>query len=278
MSFSPDWLARREPVDHRSRNRDLLARLAKTLAGRDGLAVVDLGCGAGSNLRALAPILPARQDWRLVDYDPALLAAARLRLQDWAEEAREAAEGLVLRAGSRTLSVSFARADLARNLDSALGPEPGLVTAAAFFDLVSTDFIERLAEAVARRGAVFYTALTYDGVETWEPAHEADPAILAAFHAHQRGDKGFGPAAGPEATAALTEAFSRRGYRVSTAPSPWILGSRDEMLLRELATGSAGAVRETGAVPEDVVEGWLAARRRAAGCTIGHLDCLAVPA
>ncbi|HEU4519792.1 MAG TPA: SAM-dependent methyltransferase, partial [Microvirga sp.] len=87
MSFSPEWLDRREPVDHRSRNPDLLAALARRFAGRDRLAVVDLGCGAGSNLRALAPFLPERQSWRLVDHDPALLAAARERLAAWADGA-----------------------------------------------------------------------------------------------------------------------------------------------------------------------------------------------
>ena len=38
--------------------------------------------------------------------------------------------------------------------------------------------------------------------------------MLEAFHAHQAGDKGFGPAAGPGATAALQAAFEGAGYGV----------------------------------------------------------------
>jgi hypothetical protein len=104
---------------------------------------------------------------------------------------------------------------------------------------------------------VFYTALTYDGAEAWEPPHPADAAMLQAFHAHQAGDKGFGPAAGPGATAALRAAFEGAGYRVLTGDSPWRLGAADAALVGELATGAAAAVRETGRVPEGVVAEWL---------------------
>ena len=69
--FSADWLALREPLDHASRNAAVAAACAAHFAGAETLAVLDLGCGTGSNLRALAPILPERQDWRLVDHDPA---------------------------------------------------------------------------------------------------------------------------------------------------------------------------------------------------------------
>ncbi len=278
MSFSPEWLDRREPVDHRSRNPDLLAALARRFAGRDCLAVVDLGCGAGSNLRALAPFLPERQSWRLVDHDPALLAAARERLAAWADGAGEAGAALELRKGGRTIEVAFRRADLAADLAGALGPAAHLVTAAALFDLVSPAFIDRLAAEVAGRGAVFYTALTYDGAEIWEPPHGADAAMLAAFHAHQAGDKGFGPSAGPGATEVLARAFLTQGYRVRSAGSPWRLGAGDAALIRDLAEGAAAAACETGRVAEATVAAWLAARRSASACTIGHQDLLAFPA
>src|SRR4051812_49734447 len=83
--FSAEWLALREPADHHARNRALVAELRSVFAGRDTAAIIDLGCGTGSNLRALAASLPRRQSWRLVDRDPALLGAARERLSAWAD-------------------------------------------------------------------------------------------------------------------------------------------------------------------------------------------------
>ena len=92
--FDPAWLSLREPVDHRSRNAALLEAVAARFAGRDAIAVVDLGCGTGSNLRALAASLPRRQSWRLVDRDPALLGAARERLAAWADGSETGAHAL----------------------------------------------------------------------------------------------------------------------------------------------------------------------------------------
>jgi SAM-dependent methyltransferase len=278
MSFSAEWLALREPADHRARDPGLADALAAHLRGRERVSVVDLGCGAGSNLRALAPRLGPVQAWRLVDYDPALLEAARARLAAWADAAEPRAGGLDLRRGGQRIAVAFHPADLVDALDGALGEAPDLVTAAALFDLGSVAWIEAVAEAVAARGAAFYTVLSYDGTEEWTPPHPADGAVRDAFHAHQGRDKGFGPAAGPDATAALSRAFAARGYRVTTARSPWRLGPGDEALLAALAEGTAGAGRETGAVDEASIADWLAARRSGAACTVGHLDLLALPA
>ena len=91
--FDPAWLDLREGADHRARNGDVLATCAAHFATRDHVRVVDLGCGSGSNLRALAPHLPVRQSWRLVDHDSILLDAARARLARWAETAEETGDG-----------------------------------------------------------------------------------------------------------------------------------------------------------------------------------------
>ena len=75
--FSPDWLALREPVDHRSRNPQLVRALQARFEGRSTVTVVDLGCGTGSNLRAVAPLLGSEQSWTLVDNDQEVIRARR---------------------------------------------------------------------------------------------------------------------------------------------------------------------------------------------------------
>jgi SAM-dependent methyltransferase len=274
--FSADWLALREPADRRARNRALVERLRAAFAGREQATIVDLGCGTGSNLRACAAHLPHRQHWRLVDHDAALLAAARARLAAWPERSEPSAEGLRIEHAGRALTVSFHEADLARDLEALIPRDANLVTAAALFDLASPAWIERLAEAVAGCGGAFYTAVTYDGRERWSPPHPADAQVLAAFHAHQRGDKGFGPAAGPGATALLEAAFARRGYELHRGDSPWRLGPEDAALIGELAQGIAEAAIAAG-TSRETVSAWLGARLKGTSCTIGHADLLALP-
>lgn len=277
--FSAEWLALREPVDHRARASDVADAVRAAFAGRSRVAVVDLGCGTGSNLRATSELLPAEQSWTLIDYDPRLLTAARATLSIWADQATASGERLTLKKGARRIEVAFRQVDLNRDLDSALDVGTGkacdLVTASAFFDLCSSAFLERFARAVAQRKARFFTVLTYNGEQGWMPDHPADVEMAAAFHHHQRGDKGFGPAAGPDSAAALARAFRATGYRVQEGDSPWELGVFEQRLVDDLANGFAGAVAETGLVSQVTITAWRSLRR--AGARVGHSDTFAEP-
>jgi SAM-dependent methyltransferase len=277
--FSPEWLALREPADHRSVNADLRRRLVRHVEGRSPISVVDLGCGTGSNLRGLAPFLGPKQCWRLVDHDVRLIQVAATRLRGWADRAADTDQGLNLERGLTTISVSFHHADLSNGDFGRILESSNLVTGAALFDLVSHRLIERLAAAVAATGQVFYTVLTYDGTAAWHPEHPADEAMRDAFNQHQCSEKGFGPAAGPVATDALAAAFRQHGYAVLRGKSPWVLDGGFSGLRRKLNEGWAEAVRESGLVPRAVVEEWL--RDRLADDTavtiVGHEDLLALP-
>ncbi|MBX9925854.1 MAG: class I SAM-dependent methyltransferase [Hyphomicrobiaceae bacterium] len=279
--FSPEWLALREPADHRSRDARVADTLRSYFLQRDSLRVVDLGCGTGSNLRATSQLLPDRQSWTLVDYDARLLAAARVELAKWADASRETpAGGLSLTHGPRTIDVAFRQADLMTDLDAVLpvaaAERPELVTASALFDLASEAFIRRFAKSVARTRAAFYTVLTYNGIQLWAPRGPLDQQLRAAFVGHQMTDKGFGVSAGPLAPEHLGSAFRAFGYLVSEGDSPWVLTAPgDAALITELATGFAAAVRETKDVSGADIDKWLA--RRFTGAEVGHTDTLALP-
>ena len=78
------------------------------------------------------------------------------------------------------------------------------------------------------------------------------------------------------AGAALARAFAAAGYRVAEGDSPWRLGAESAALVGDLATGFAGAVAETGAVPPETLAGWR--RVPHTGAVVGHTDTLALPA
>ncbi len=277
--FSAQWLALREPADHRARDRALQDRICEQLATvarteQRAVRLIDLGCGSGSNLRALATALPAQQHWTLVDYDPLLLAAARTALVSWADQVVSDDALLTLRKNDKTIAIEFAQVDLARDIERVLTWPADAITAAAFFDLVAESWLVRFCKALR---TTLYTVLTYDGFEQWLPTHAADAAMLNAFHAHQKTDKGFGIAAGPEAATIMQRELSACGFQVDLAPSPWQIDQTEAPLIQALATGSAAAVRETGLLTAQEVEQWLPARITAHHCTVGHWDILAIP-
>lgn len=274
--FSTEWLRLREPVDRRSRSATVAEAVRRAFLGVRAVRVVDIGCGTGANLRATAPLLGADQEWILLDNDPALLGAAPGILGAWADEVRQGPDGLVMRKDGKTVRVRFQHADLAADPGGALASGPDLVTASAFFDLVSEAFVDRFVSAVVLHRAAFHTVLTYDGIQGWWPVTALDERVCQAFNAHQTGDKGFGPAAGPGAPALLRRAFDAVGYVTAVGDSPWVLGPDDRYLMDQLAEGIASAAAETGSLTAEEIAAWRGIRRDAA--RVGHEDILALPA
>lgn len=250
-SFPTAWLDLREPADHAARHPTLRSAAA-SLVGTGGL-IVDLGCGTGSTVRALQPGLAAAVRWRLVDHDAAVL--------------REAGR----RTAAETVLCDLFREDLPI-------ADAALVTASALLDLVSVAWIERLADALKAHRAPLYAALSYDGRVSFDPAHPGDEAMIAALNAHQRTDKGFGPALGPDAAGVLAAALRSRGFEVRIEESPWRLGPDDAALVAALLPGIAEVAAGWGGIPTAEVEDWLAFRQARAAdghCLVGHVDLLA---
>ncbi|MEI7447570.1 MAG: class I SAM-dependent methyltransferase [Burkholderiales bacterium] len=270
--FDADWLALREPADGRARDaalRDAAAAHCARSPGEGPVHVVDLACGTGSTLRALAPRIARAQVWTLVDHDPKLLDRARIAT---------ASTGAPVEV--RTLE-----ADLDGGLDAVLAIDAALVATSAFLDLVSDDWIARLARGLAARARPFYAALSVDGRHACEPPDPLDAAVFAAFDAHQRRDKGLGAALGPLAAQAAADRLAEAGHVVRTAPADWVLDAArpgDAALLAPLLDGWVRAVAETGLVPAAALDAWHARRRTElqAGslrARVGHLDLWATP-
>jgi hypothetical protein len=216
-----------------------------------------------------------RQRWRLIDHDARLLAAARDALAKWADSYAQEGARLVLAKGGRRIEVELVEAGLEDPSAAFGGTSLDIVTASAFFDLVSPEWIDGFART-ATSVRVIYAPLIYNGYERWTPFDPADGPMLTAFHVHQRGDKGFGKAAGPDAAGMLAARLKEAGFEVESASSPWRLGEEDRALMAQLAEGSAAAIAELGYFDAEIIAAWRGSRQRAEGCVIRHTDVLAL--
>ncbi len=285
--FGADWLALREPVDHRSRSARLLAPLVHAWRTHGWSRVLDVGSGTGSNLRYLTSSLPGPQSWTLLDKDGDLLE----RFEPPTDE--------------RVRTVRCQQGDL---LDAGLrdAASADLVTGSALLDLVSEAWLRRLVQVCFAASCGVHFALTYDGGIEWttgdgakrpeeaERECQADSELVRrAVNAHQRRDKGLGPALGPTAGPAAEAALRAAGYDTWLHDSPWRLGPRDAELALALVDGweqaaleqviDSSSVEHLG--PPDSarrIRAWARNRRRiiadgAFGLTVGHVDLLALP-
>ncbi|MBZ9655457.1 class I SAM-dependent methyltransferase [Phyllobacterium lublinensis] len=257
--FDTSWLALREPVDCRARNEDLLGKTARFIASDPKGLIVDIGSGTGSTFRAMGFRMPSTR-WRLIDHDPRLLGEAARR---------HVGNG----------NITYEIADL--NHVSALPlDDANLVTASALFDLCSRIFIEELAQRLVGLGTGLYAALNYNGEMTYEIAHPEDAVVLELFNFHQRSDKGFGVALGPQSADVTSDVFASAGYSVEVARSDWVIDERASELHQAFVDGVATAVSETGKLQSAKLADWRDFRLKAigrGGCRVGHTDVLALP-
>jgi SAM-dependent methyltransferase len=262
--FSADWLSWREPHDLRARNPTVLDAVAASLEPLGSVRVVDLACGTGSTLRALSPFLPAQQNWKLIDNDLGLLARAKAT------------------ALAKPATVTAVALDLNRDLEAALDGPVDLVATSALLDLVSENWLDRLGVEIAARSIPLYAALSYDGRIGLAPSDPLDAAIAGAVNAHQRTDKGFGPALGPAAAAFAIARFEALGYSVLHGASDWAMGPDDIDIQNEILTGWASAAHDIGTLSRADTTAWLTRRQAAlaagsASLQVGHVDFFATP-
>ena len=265
-SFSADWLALREPADHDARAGELTAVVATELRRHPATRAVDLAAGTGSNVRYLMPRIPHIQHWTLVDHDPALLAQAWRLLTP------------IGYAAGRSFDVR--KGDLSA-LDTLSLHGCALVTAAALLDLVSEDWLRALARHCGEAGVDVLFALSYDGHIACDPPDESDERVRALVNRHQRGEKGFGPALGPDAARVAEACFRAEGYTVHVAPSDWVLTPDRHALQRQLVDGWARAAAEMAPGAAADIEAWRVRRvahidAGRSSLRVGHQDLVAI--
>lgn len=243
------WLRLREQADWSARSVELTRPLTASLPLDQPVSVLDLGTGAGSNVRYLAPRLPPRQRWLAVDRSEALLSELVTRTSAWSLGRKNVDCEIDTRA--QDLSV----------LDAGLFEGRQLVTASALLDLVSATWLRTLAAECRRAGASALFTITYDGRSSCRPEEPEDDLVRTLMNRHQARDKGLGgPAEGPRAAASAERAFAEQGYRVASASSDWALGPQDAAMQRMLIDGWAEAAAEMAPHLQETIAAWHARR------------------
>lgn len=243
-------------MDNRFRSAQLANEFMEH-ASKTGL-IVDLGCGTGANYQYLSRRKEAELPWRCVDRDGDALKIAAGRLP--------------------SDSVQFEMADLATDFTWIPANGDCAITASAFLDLTSKDWLGRFAELVTRIPILI--SMTASGPPVWHPVDDVDEAIESCLESHRNRDHGFGPAAGLSATRCLAEKLTARNCHVSWKASDWCVDYRDDEVLAALIDGFRR--RALAKLPRGQVETWAKKRQQQtrAGIlklTLPHMDLMSLP-
>lgn len=250
----------RRPFDDAARNPDILHDVAQYLEKVETPQILDLASGAGSTLHAVDSKLEVQPRWVLTDSDSTLLKIAHERHPD-----------------SQIQII-----DLAQNLETLDFSTLHLVTTSAFLDLVSSDWLERLSQCLKKARVPLYAALSYNGMLRFWPEDPDDLFVTQAFNAHQKTDKGFGKAAGPEATAILIQHLKSNGFQCFAGQSDWYINKDDYRLIFSVLSGIFEAAIEIESKHEERLNQWFKSRKMALeqeslSLSVGHLDLFAIP-
>lgn len=274
------YLNAKKSVDDRSLNFRVYQRLIAALAAqppRGPLRVLEVGCGLGTMVERLWDwALAAHVDFTAVDQNPALLAAARRRLQTFAEVRRltyqESDGALRLAKGDREWLVTFVPGEALEFCREQAGQQSwDLLLAHAFLDLVDLEAALPPLLAVLAPAGLYYFTLIFDGQTIFQPPVDPDfeSEILQRYHRsmdEREGGRGGHSESGRRLLAALTLAG---GEILAAGSSDWVVwptsaqGYRGEeaYFLGYLLTTIHQALAGRAELDQDRLRAWVAARR-----------------
>jgi hypothetical protein len=194
----------------------------------------------------------------LIDNDQSLLDKAAARLRTTASGA--VPRGIETRAVDLTHAVDRANDDIWAGRD--------LITASALLDLVSEQWLVALAQRCRDTGAAVLFALTYNGELRCSPAEPEDEMVRELVNGHQRTNKGFGLALGPDAAESAARVFDELGYEVWRQESDWELGQESAELQTQIIEGWVEAAAIIAPEEAASLDSWKS--RRLAHVTAGR--------
>ncbi len=183
------YLTSKKSVDDRALNGHVLETLSVALEDRaEPLRVLEVGAGLGTMIARLVERgLVRRASYTMLDLDAQLLSDASVWLSSWATErglsCSQAEGGLRIVGGEVDVEVIRVCAEVGAYLEGERGERNAdLVIANAFLDVVHVPTVLPGLVRLAAADGLLWLSINFDGETLFEPPHDADLALMAAYH------------------------------------------------------------------------------------------------
>ncbi len=235
----PRYLDAKRSVDARALNRRVWGRFVEALSGCSSpVRVLEVGGGVGATVERVVEALegasPDRLHYTLVDIEPDNVAAARERLQQWADRRGYSVSGREQQTwtdGAMDVTVRFVTADLFDLASAREEASYDALIAQAVLDLFDISAVLRALRPLLRSGGLWYLPIHFDGVTAFEPP--VDPALDARieqlYHESmaEAPDRHGGPAGPHCGRRLLTRLPELDAPLLDAGSSDWIVVPRD---------------------------------------------------
>jgi len=281
------YLEAKRTVDDRALNRVTLDRFRLELTALPNPRVLELGAGIGSMVERLVDWgVLSSADYTLLDVDPALLARARERLEQWAEQrgalASSNADGSLRIRGAHGLDLTIRTraAELERLHEP--GARYDAVIACAVLDLVDVPSVLPALWPCLEPHGSFWFCINFDGETVFTPEDPLDSRIFSLYHRTMDERRRGGARSGDSRTGRhLFEHLRRAGARIlASGSSDWVVfadsgkyPAREAEFLLAILAFIEDALAQEPALDSAPFADWL--DRRRAQVTSGELVYLA---
>lgn len=272
------YLDAKEPVDDNALHRPTLARLKDLLEVRaesrpgEPLRIVSVGAGTGAMCRRLLSwgVFDAHDDIKyvMVDKEEGLSDRAAAAFARWSPaagwNATPTKNGFRIERHGRRVDLTYITGDLF-DATAVLPRAIDLVIAHAVFDLLP---LRRATDALVSRltdGGLVYAPITFDGRSSFQPAHDADEAVLDAYHETMSDGDRNGATAGSDLFSVLPDAGLSL---ISAGGSDWVVhppyDENEPVFLDQILRFVEDSVRNEADedAGDEELDSWLNARHR----------------
>ncbi|MEQ9488201.1 MAG: class I SAM-dependent methyltransferase [Alphaproteobacteria bacterium] len=262
------WLDETEQVESQSLNQMVLNEVHRRLGARrkhtDGtIRIVEIGCGLGANRRRLSARMAAPQHWRMIDFDPEIIAAFRKRFRTDNDPSTDL---VLLDDNSYAVANSL--------LDGA-----DLLILSGRSTVLPVAALQQFLTAAKAMEIAVWAVLQPTGYVKFEPVSPDDQKV------HQ-----MTVPAGPDPASHLVRLLEETGYRVLKGESDWVVRgendsfwhSKGRALQRHFLQRYLGQARRNHPDQAAGLLAWANKRsvlieRKKTVLTVGHTDIFAIP-
>lgn len=233
-----DWLQERYQMDAGSRNPDLLRTFLESFdAGRSVQRILDVGSGFGANFLFLAPRIPGRQHWLLLDRDNELIDKVNWMIQDRAQDLdRDGTRILKEALASGRITVDSYCGDFTDAASPIFEKSWDAVVANAVFDLNSQEqfraFLRAALAAKRDHDLRLYFTLHLERGGGFDPRSPENDRYMDLFHQHMARAQDFGRAMGADCAKDMKEIMLQEGLRPILGASPWFITANERSFLK----------------------------------------------